>query len=188
MLTKLPSGGIYEGSYDSPGNPLTFTDHTVNGTTKFAYEPIFNQVTSVTDPLGKVTAFQYDTNGNLIQAKTPLGRVINLTYGNHGLPVMLVISMGTQTGFAYNGNGNLTQIVAGTGGDARTTSMLYTPQGYIQQLTDPLGRVSGYTYDAFGGTTGGTLPGNRAIAYGYDADGNLTSITPPGRPAHSFGV
>jgi YD repeat-containing protein len=34
--------------------------------TSFVYEPVFNQVTQVTDTANKVTTFNYDANGNLI--------------------------------------------------------------------------------------------------------------------------
>ena len=62
----------------------------------------------------------------------------------------------------------------------------YNAQGYLQTVTDPLGRTVNYAYDAAGRVTTQTLPDGREILYGYDAGGNLTSLTPPGRSAHVF--
>lgn len=40
---------------------------------------VFNKVTSITDPLGQVTGFQYDTRGNLKATVDPLGNQTMIT-------------------------------------------------------------------------------------------------------------
>jgi YD repeat-containing protein len=50
-------------TYDANGNLATRTDSLGNTTTTI-YEPVFNRVTSSTDPLGNVTRFTYDARGN----------------------------------------------------------------------------------------------------------------------------
>ena len=62
----------------------------------------------------------------------------------------------------------------------------YNTQGYLNTVTDPLGRTASYAYDAAGRVTTQTLPDGRQIHYSYDVNGNLISLTPPGRPAHTF--
>ena len=42
------------------------------------YEPTFNKVTSVTDPLGQLSGFEYDAQGNLIQIRDALN--LNTTF------------------------------------------------------------------------------------------------------------
>ncbi len=54
-------------TYDSAGNTksisrLSGTPNAV--TTSFTYDPVFNKIASITDPLGHTTSFSYDTLGN----------------------------------------------------------------------------------------------------------------------------
>jgi YD repeat-containing protein len=61
--------------YDGNGNRTRVTrlDGTSDAvTTTFTYEPQFNQLASVTDPLSHTTSFSYDQNGNLTTATDPL--------------------------------------------------------------------------------------------------------------------
>ena len=51
-----PSAGDESFTYDAKGNVLTRTD-ALGQTTAFTYEPIFNRVASIKDPLGSVTEF-----------------------------------------------------------------------------------------------------------------------------------
>ncbi len=72
--------------------------------------------------------------------------------------------------------------------DVRVFSIAYYPSGLVSSTTDPLGRMTTYTYDTAGRRFTQTLPGPdlRAIAYDYDNDDNLSSVSPPSRPAHTF--
>ena len=65
-------------------------------------------------------------------------------------------------------------------------ALAYNSDGYLDTVTDPLGRAVHFQYDAAGRVTRQTLPDGREILSTYDANGNLTSLTPPGRPAHVF--
>src|SRR5439155_21884762 len=58
--------------------------------------------------------------------------------------------------------------------------------GYLDAITDPLGRKQAFAYDRVGRVTTETLADGRSIVHSYDANGNPTGITPPGRPAHNF--
>lgn len=187
IQTTLPSGAVFNRTFDDQGNLLTITDLTVNGTTSFTYDDTFNQVTSITDDFNHTTTFGYDAFGNLTQVTTPLNRTVTVAYNNLGLPTSLVDPLGTQTTFAYDANGRLTQTAVGEGAAQRVAALTYTPAGYIATLTDPLTRQSSFSYDVLGRLTSETLPGDRTITYQYDAAGNLTALTPPGRPAHTFG-
>lgn len=185
--TTLPSGAVFNRTFDDQGNLLAITDLTVNGTTSFTYDNTFNQVTSITDDFNHTTTLGYDAFGNLTHVTTPLNRTVTVAYNNLGLPTSLVDPLGTQTTFAYDANGRLTQTAVGEGATQRVAALTYTPAGYIATLTDPLTRQSSFTYDVLGRLTSETLPGDRTITYQYDAAGNLTALTPPGRPAHTFG-
>ncbi|MCA9996328.1 MAG: hypothetical protein KDE56_11305 [Anaerolineales bacterium] len=184
--TSLPSGAIFNRTFDAQGNMLTFHDATVNGTTNFTYEPLFNQVTAVTDPFNQTTRFAYDGQGNLTQLTTPLNRSVTFAYNNRGLVSNMTDTLGTPASYSYNPQGNLTSLTQGTGSGQRTASMTYTPAGYLDTLTDPLGRLFTFTYDVLGRLTQEILPGGRTINYAYDSAGNLTSLTPPSQPPHTF--
>jgi RHS repeat-associated protein len=56
----------------------------------------------------------------------------------------------------------------------------------MSALTNPLGQITSFEYDASGRVTKQILPGNRQIGSTFDKNGNLTSLTPAGRPAHQF--
>ena len=87
---------------------------------------------------------------------------------------------------AYDEKGRLSTISQGSGADERKTTFTYNGEGYLQTVTDPLGRILNYGYDAAGRVILEVLPDSREVRYTYDANGNLTSLTPPGRPAHVF--
>ena len=50
-------------------------------TTQMVYEPVFNQMSSLTDPLNHTTEYEYDSTGNLIKITDPLDmkRVLHTT-------------------------------------------------------------------------------------------------------------
>lgn len=184
--TTIPSGAVFDRTFDDQGNLLTFTDQTLGGTTTFTYEPVFNQITTLTNPFNQTTDFTYDANGNLTQITTPLNRTVTFSYDDRGLVTNLTDPLGTLTAYTYNAQGNLTALAQGTGPDQRTASLTYTSAGYVETLTDPLARLFSFGYDDLGRLLSETLPGDRTIAYTYDDAGNLLTLTPPGRPAHTF--
>ncbi|MFO1433224.1 MAG: RHS repeat-associated core domain-containing protein [Candidatus Competibacteraceae bacterium] len=86
----------------------------------------------------------------------------------------------------YDASGHLTSTTQGSGADQRRLDFTYNGAGYLDTVTDPLGRTLRYEYDAAGRVTREILPDKREIRYSYDPKGSLTSLTPPGRPAHAF--
>jgi RHS repeat-associated protein len=104
-----------------------------------------------------------------------LGRVVQGQHGNLN-PVHV----------AYDDRGRLESISSGSGMDTRSYSYTYNAQGFVETVTDPIGRSVHITNDAAGRVINKTLPDGRLIEFGYDAAGNVTSLTPPGRPAHTL--
>ncbi len=84
----------------------------------------------------------------------------------------------------YDTRGRITGVTQGIGADTRTANLRYNPAGYLDTVTDPLGRKLNLAYDTVGRVTRQTLPDGREILYGSNR--NLTSVTPPGRPSHQF--
>ena len=50
----------------------------------------------------------------------------------------------------YDNRGRLASLTQGTGPDTRTTTLSYNTDGYLNAITDPLGRSTTFTYDAAG--------------------------------------
>jgi RHS repeat-associated protein len=84
--------------------------------------------------------------------------------------------------FAYDPRGRLSGYSSG----GRSATFTYDTQGYLETVTDPVGRSILNTRDPNGRVIARALPGGRTVSYGYDARDNVTSIIPPGRSAHLF--
>jgi RHS repeat-associated protein len=121
-----------------------------------------NNVKTVTDARGKVTAFGYDTAGNNN----------SITLG--GQPIASAV---------YNAQG---EMLSSTDGNNKTTNYTYDSNGNLASVTDPLGNKTTYTYDGAGrvltvvdplGNCTGCIPANFTTSYSYDADGHLLSVS-----------
>ncbi len=153
----------------NPSNPLsltTLTDTvTLNGLASTRVFDATTKTLTATSPAARQSKAVIDSVGRLIQAQTTGILPINNTYDLQGRPAT---------------------IAQGTGVDERLVSFTYNSQGYLDTVTDPLGRQVKYEYDLAGRVTRQILPDTREILFTYDANGNLASLLPPGKPAHSF--
>lgn len=159
LVTKLtlpdPDGAgslspsVYEYTYNSKGNMLT-AKHPGGATETWFYN-INNFVTSYTDQLGKKTQYTVDPYGNVLAVTQVVG-FEDTVYGD---------SDDLVTTFTYT---------VGTGG---------IPKGLVATMTDPLGRITSYTYDSTGDVTRVTYAVGTAdeahTDYEYDAADNMTA-------------
>jgi RHS repeat-associated protein len=146
-------------------------------------------LTQLTDTVtlnGRTATSVYDAATRAATATSAAGRISSAALDNLGRVVQSQVTGLLRVNTAYDLRGRLESVVQGTGADQRTLSFAYNPQGYLETVTDPLGRAVGYEYDLAGRVTRQIMPDNREILYSYDANGNLSSLTPPGRPAHVF--
>jgi RHS repeat-associated protein len=104
-----------------------------------------------------------------------LGRIVSSQAG--GLAPMAV---------SYDTRGRIVSVTSTSGAESRTISLVYDGNGYLQSITDPLGRSAQFDYDAAGRVVRKTSPDGQFVTFGYDASGNLATLTPPGRPAYTF--
>jgi RHS repeat-associated protein len=137
----------------------------------------------------------FDAADREFTTTSPEGRVAKTTIDAQGRPTKAEVTGLQPVTTTYDGNGRLTdettQYPDQNPTEVRHWQYAYKPgagteKGYLASITDPLGRVTSFDYDAAGRVTQETRPGNRVIGYGYDANGNLTSVTPPSRPEHDF--
>jgi RHS repeat-associated protein len=167
---------------DQNGNILTSID-ALGNTTTYTYEPVFNKVTSITDPLGDVTRFMYDSNGNLLTRTDPKGNTTSFTYLAFGQLGRATDPTGAKTTFAYDSFGNLTIVTDALG---NTTTTAYDGISRPIQTIDALGRRSQTAYDSLSRVVSQTNPQNNVTRYAYDPVGNLLSITDARNNTTSF--
>jgi len=162
-----PEGNVTTYSYDNGAeNVGRLTDVTsprgnVTGatpadfTTHYAYNAA-DQVTTVTDPLGRTFTSSYDDADRLVTSTDAK---------NH------------TTTYGYDAAGHTTSV---QGPDATIAPATYTydPNGNVATATDPAGRTTTYSYDDANQPTSATGPLG-AYGFGYDNSGNLTTITDP---------
>ncbi len=158
---------------DANGNILTETD-ALGNTSTFTYDPIFNQVTSFTDPAGKKTLFTYDTHGNLSSMTDALGNVSRFTYNTQGQLIKTVDAAQKTTTFGYDAAGNLVSMTDPLG---NTKTAVYDAVSRLVQQGDALGNFTTYGYDNQDHIISITDQRGRVTKFAYDATGDLTSVT-----------
>lgn len=158
--------------YDEHGNLLSKdqTDYTVDPPldvlTQYSYEDVEHpsDVTSITDPNGKVWDYAYDAYGNRSSITDPLGNV---------------------TTFAVNPQGWLTSSVSPRGNalgatpEDFETEYTHTPFGDVHTVTDPLGGVTTKEYDANRNLVSVENPNTNVTTYVHDAEDQLREIHRP---------
>ena len=95
-------------TYDENGNVVSIHDKLSGATTTLTYDTsnlnaaiVFNKITSVTDPLGHKTQYQYDPFGEVIAMTLPDGSVWHYTYTNKGLETEMD-PLGHTTRYTYD--------------------------------------------------------------------------------------
>ena len=89
------------------------------------------------------------------------------------------------TSYLYDEHGRLSGVAVGTGADSRRTTLTYNKDGFVETVTDPLGRTVTMEYDKAGRVLQ-QRKSDGTSSYAYDADGNLTALTRPTGPRHRF--
>ena len=135
---------------------------------------------------GRVYISAYDAATQEYTATTPEGRQVFITVDSQGRVVSQQVAGLEPIHFGYDARGRINSSVEGSGATARITQLTYNSAGFLDSITDALGRPVSLEYDLNGRVLRQTLPGNRLIQYGYDNNGNVTSIAPPGTPIHQF--
>ena len=153
-----------------PQNPLSVTQlsdtFNVNGRVLSQVFDAASRTFIDTSPEGRQKTTKIDSIGRIIEELTP------------GLATVI---------YEYDTFGRLKNETLDSGTETRTLSYSYSAtRGYLESVSDALGRSVGYEYDEVGRLTTYTLLNGRQVHYTYDDDGNRTSISPPGQPAHSF--
>jgi RHS repeat-associated protein len=182
-------------TYDAFGNVTSIQDViSGNATRTFTYDPTFNQLTSVTDELGRQTLHEIDpNNGNVLSVTEVVGAVggdddlvTRFTYTPQGLVDLVIDPLGRVTDNDYNPFGLLTAITFAKGtADAATQRYTYDAAGNQTALIDENGNRTEFTYDALNRLTriveadpdGAGVLTSPVTQFTYDAAGNLVTVT-----------
>lgn len=197
--TRDANGNWSVTEYDAAGRPVTqkAPSYTPPGSTT-AITPVTTQaynssgqVTSVTDPLGKITRYEYDQlgrvskqiapdlgettytyddNGNVLSTTDPTGAMSTATYDYLGRTVTstaVVRQSGTNytTNYTYDTAGRPWQVTSAAGVNSTTT---YNAVGETLTVKDGANNVTSYTYDGKGRPVRTTRPDNTYSTVTYD--------------------
>ncbi len=167
------------------GNVLTIThvvgavgggDDQVIRTTYTAH----GQIQTTTDPLGRVTRYDYDPLGRLTSttfaAGTPDEGVRRFEYGAAGNVAARVDENTNRTEYTYDAMNGLVRVHNAAGKD---TALTHDASGNLVKITDARGNVTRYEYDALGRQTKVVDPLAGQTLMTYDATGALLTATDP---------
>ena len=104
-------------------------------TSSATYEPTFNNVTTVTDPLNHTATFAYDSKGNLTSATDALKRQTTFTYNTAGQVLTSTDPLNRTMRYTDNGG----DLVAAEDSLGRTVSQFVDSAGRTSRLTNPVG-------------------------------------------------
>lgn len=146
-----PSGRWEETTYNSKHRPLT-TVRTDGSTVVRTYDAN-SRLNTLTDPLGKIWQYQFNSRGQVTRQTDPLNRVRTVSYLAAGDVETITDETGAVTTFGYDSLGR------------RTT------------VTDPLGHQRSYAYTTWDAMASVTLPRGGLTTIAYDDDRHQTSVT-----------
>ncbi|MDP3512123.1 MAG: IPT/TIG domain-containing protein, partial [Sulfuritalea sp.] len=192
----LDGNGFINSLTDSNGRGYAIT------TTQYVSSQRYPLITSVTDALGRVVRYSYDTSGRLsthtdaggnvtsflydashrVTRRTlPTGGAINFEYDSAGRTTKETLEDGTSAiGYAYQTVGSLVTQTTVTDPLGRKTEYRFNGQGYVTRVTDALGRVTSQTLNPVTNLVESiTDPVGRVTRYGYDGKGKVTQVTDP---------
>ncbi len=188
LTTTDPAQVTVSNTYDSNGNLLSTTRPLASGvsaTTSYTHGDTAHpeDVTAITDPMGKVWTQTHDAYGDLTSTTDPLGHQTTMTYN----PISWLMSTVTARGNASGGTParfttTLTRdsdgrVLTSTGPLQHVTTSVYDRNGNLSDVTDPAGRHTHTDYNADNQPVLVTRPDNTTLGSGYDPAGNLTSQT-----------
>ena len=104
---------------------ITYPD---NSKVRWAYHPTWSKIMQAMYSDGRRFSYQYDDNGNLVQAAARGGRQLRLSYGLNGKVETITDEQGAAYSFEYDTSGRPTQISKGNEG---SLDIRYGPAGEI---------------------------------------------------------
>ena len=183
MEVRDPLNRVTKYTYDASGNVTSVIDPR-GKTTQFDYYPV-NQVSQITDAINGVTGFTYDPNGNLLTLTDTKNQTTTYTYDTMDRLATRKDALTRQELYQYDPAGNLAQF---TDRKNKVTTFKYDSLNRRTQATYPDATV-GFSYDSVGRLikASDTAPGAGAIDFTYDLlDRIIQETTPQGTVAYQY--
>ena len=179
---ESPGGRIHEIDYNEYGLPVVFRD-AVAGTqvaidykNDFANAPDLVLPEQIENPMGEISNYSYDANGNITRIADAAGKNWDFAYDPAcpGLLKTVANPEGETYTFAYNADCN---ILSASNHLNQTYSYEYDSYGNLTKTTNPEGDETAYEYDAMNRVIHKTDPLNNISTFEWDpAFGTDTSI------------
>lgn len=184
-----PRGKVTDFGYDADGNRTSILSPEGNLTT-FGFDG-FGRMTSMAEPRGNAaganpadyrTTYAYNPTDQVTTVTDPLGRTTTNTYDDAGNLDTVTNADNKVTDYDYNADNQVTKVTDPRGGEVTTS---YDNSGNVASVTTPAGTTT-FNYDDANRRTGEITPrGNAAGAdpapftwtYGFDANGNQKTIS-----------
>ncbi|MDJ0674655.1 MAG: FG-GAP-like repeat-containing protein [Calothrix sp. MO_167.B42] len=164
------------------------------GEQRYTYDPVFNQVTSFTDELGRTTLYEIDPlTGNMLSTTRVVGEVggdddvvTSYTYTSDGQVDLMTDALGRVTDYDYDDLGRLVRVTDALGTvDEAVQQFEYDAAGNQTAVIDENGNRTEFVYDAMNmlvqvieADPDGSGPLESPVtSYTYDEDGNQTAVT-----------
>jgi RHS repeat-associated protein len=151
-------------------------------TTLYTYNPSFQQIATVTDPLNHTATYGYDNSGNLTSITDALQHQTTLGYNGQGQVTSVTDGLQHTTSFGYT-NGDLTIV---TDPLNRVTRRFADAGGRLLRLTNPLGQATLYTYDRNNQVLSVTDSVANQTVFAYFPDGQLQALTDANQHATNY--
>jgi RHS repeat-associated protein len=153
---------------------------------------VLGYATSVIDPLGRTTGYNYAANNLDVLSMTQntasgLVTLGTYTWNGHHRPLTYTDAAGQTTAYTWNAAGQLTSVTNAK--DEKTGFTYYTANASGKQRKGHLAQIQGalpgnsdtvsFDYDSFGNVASVTGPDGYTLAFTYDAMNRLTRVTYP---------
>lgn len=174
-------------TYTYEGANLKSTTDALNKTSTYTYTPE-GFLASVTDPLGHTTSYTYDSHGQRISMTDALQNTWLYAYDLEGKLTDTTDPAGHVTHNEYDAAGQLVKVTRNYAAnrpknDASqwniVTEYTYDAVGNQIAVTDTLGHITTYSYDANNRLLQTIDPANNVTSNTYDSMGRLLTTTDP---------
>jgi RHS repeat-associated protein len=194
-----PSGVTTRFVYDAAGRITSVIEGAaavgsspaINATTQFGYDAS-GRMATITDPLGRVTTRTFDSFGRLVEERDPLNNVTRMDYDK--VDRVTAVSFGDnvpaerrKVAYEYDALGRRVAQTIDPDGLALRTEYRYSRAGSsdrfgLQEVVDPEGGVTVYTYNSVGWLERVTDALGQVWQFGYNTRGDLVrQVDPLGR-------
>jgi len=169
-------------TYDEFGNLATRTD-ALGNQVRFTYEPVFNKITTLTDPLTNTVTLTYDERGNLLTSADENNNQTKFKYDSFGLRTETLDPLNQITSYTYDSTGNLVRVTDPLG---NFSSINYDAVSRPIEVKNSLGKRVQIVYDRLNQIASRTNANGETVTFKYDGIGNLLSIEDAKNNVNSF--